>query len=135
MTPTPEALATLAGWADEIGAPGFATGDWEGGTPDEAGVIQMPYVVYPDRVHAFTEDMARVGLVHPVDWMAWAGTPRGGELLRDPSAVAGATAEELSLLLTSVIRSERFGEGAIEDAFERGVVQAAARRAGALLGE
>ncbi len=135
MTSTPDALAVLASWADEIGEPGFATGTWDGGAPDAGGVIQMPYVSYSDRLHAFVSDISRVGLVHPADWMAWAGTPRGNELLHDPTAVAGATPEELALLLTSVVRSERFGDGAIEDAFERGVVQAAARRAQVLLGE
>jgi hypothetical protein len=130
---SPEALAVLAGWADEIDTPGFAAGTWDGGTADASGVIHMPYVVYPDRVHAFTADLARAGLVHPVDWMTWAGTPRGVALLRDPSAVAGATAEELALLLTTIVRSERFGDGEIEAAFERGVVQAAARRAQVLL--
>ena len=48
-------------------------------------------------------------------------------------AVALATADELSMVLTAVIRAERFGDGAIEAAFAKGVVQATARRAEVLV--
>ncbi len=125
-------LVALAGWADEISEPGFATATWEGGTPDADGVIQMPYVTYTERLDAFVADMYRVKMVQSFDWMQWAETPRGHELLTDPDALADATGEEVSRVLIAVIRAERFGDGAIEDAFEKGLIQAAARRAQAL---
>lgn len=129
---TPDALRTLAGYAGAFAAEGFRVGDWEGGTTDEQGVIQLAWVDYSETVDRFVEDMYRVGMVHNFDWMRWRSTPRGMALLAEPSFVAGATADELSSLLTAVIRGERFGEGEIEAAFERGVVQAAARRAAEL---
>ncbi len=127
------ALVALAGWADEISEPGFATATWQGGTPDADGVIQMPYVTYSERVDAFVADMYRVKMVQSFDWMQWAETPRGHGLLSEPAALAGATAEEVSQVLIAVIRAERFGDGAIEDAFAKGIIQAAARRARVLV--
>jgi hypothetical protein len=132
MTVTREALLALAGWADEISQPGFATATWQGGEPGPDGVILMPYATYHDRLDAFVADMYRVEMVRPVDWMQWVATPRAQELLDDPGAFAGATADEVSRILTSVIRAERFGDGSIEGAFQKGIVQAAARRARAL---
>ncbi len=95
----------------------------------------MPYVTYEDRLDAFVEDMYRVKMVQSFDWMQWAETPRGHELLSDPTAIAGAMAEEVSQVLITVIRAERFGDGAIEDAFAKGIIQAAARRAQVLVAE
>ena len=126
------ALAVFAGYAAAFEAPGFRVGEWKGGTPDEKGVVQWPWVDYSETVDRFVQDMDRVGLVHSFDWMRWQATERGSALMTDPAAVATAAADELFCLLTSVIRGERFGDGEIEAAFERGVVQAAARRAAEL---
>jgi hypothetical protein len=129
---TPDALATLSAYADVFETRGFEVGEWHGGQRDRAGAIELPWVEYSDEVDRFVADMYRVQIVHDIDWMRWAATPRGSSLLDDPAQVATATADELSALLTAVIRGERFGDGQIEAAFERGVLQAAARRAAEL---
>ncbi len=53
-------------------------------------------------------------------------------LLEDPAAVASASAEDLGRMLTALVRSERFGDGTLEAAFERGILTAIARRAAEL---
>ena len=57
---------------------------------------------------------------------------RSGQHLREPDAVADATAAELAMLLTAIVRSERVSEGSLEGAFESGLLRAVARRAGVL---
>jgi hypothetical protein len=74
-------------------------------------------------------------LVRPVDWMRWAGTPEAQRLISDPTTVAGASHDDLIYLLTTIIRGERFSDGEIAGAYERGTLLAIAQRAQALLDE
>ena len=78
--------------------------------------------------------MYKAELVRPVDWMAWAGTPDAQRLITDPAEIADATHDQLIYLLTTIIRGERFSDGEIAGAYERGTLLAVAERAGALLG-
>lgn len=135
MTPSADALRTLAAYQAVFEAPAFRVGEWRGGERDARGVIEMPYMELSEDAERFVSDMYRVELVQPVDWGGWLSTERGRLLSTDAGAVATATGEELVVLLTAIIRGERFGDGQIEGAFERGLLQAAARRAAALLAE
>jgi len=47
--------------------------------------------------------------------------------------VAAATPEQLAMLLTAIVRSDRFVEGSIAGAFESGLLVAICRRAATLL--
>jgi len=64
--------------------------------------------------------------------MDWAGTERGRRLIEDPSLVAGASADELASLLTAALRSDRFSEGSLAAAVDKGTVRAILRRAAEL---
>lgn len=134
LQPTREALIALAAWLPRFESPDFRVGDWEGGEADAQGVIQMPYMAWSEEVDRLVDELGRNGLVRPFDWMAWTSTPRGYELVTESEAVADASAADLVRILTAIVRSERFGEGQIEAAFDRGVLQACARRAGELAG-
>jgi hypothetical protein len=125
-------LRVLAAWADTFAA-GVPTGRWQGGEADAAGVIQMPWYEHSDEIDRFRADVVGAGLVRPVDWMAWAGTPEAQRLIGDPEEIAHASPEELVYLLTTIIRGERFSDGQIASAYERGTLLAIARRARALL--
>lgn len=129
-----ESLRVLAGWADPLAA-GFPVGRWQGGDADAAGVIAMPWFERSDELSRFVADMAAAGFVRPVDWMAWAGTPEGQRLIGDPAAIAEAGPDELVFLVTTIIRGERFSDGQIAGAYERGTLVALARRAQALLAQ
>lgn len=133
MLPSTEALRTLAAWAPALERSDFRVGEWHGGSPDANGVIQMPFMELSAEAERFVADMYRVGLVHDLDWGTWLGTERGRRLSTDGATIASASADELAALLTAIIRSERFGDGQIEGAHERGLLQAAARRAAALI--
>lgn len=125
-------LRVLAGYAETFGSHG-AIGRWQGGEANAAGVTQMPWYEYEPEVERFVEDMYAAKLVRPVDWRRWAGTPEAEQLIADPTAIAGASHDDLIYLLTTILRGERFSDGEIASAYERGTLLAIAERAHALL--
>ncbi len=127
-----KSLQVLAGYAETF-TPHGPIGQWQGGERNAAGVIQMPWYEYPPEVERFEADMYAAKLVRPVDWMRWAGRPEVQPLIEDPAAIAGATHDHLIYLLTTILRGERFSDGEIAGAYERGTLLAVAQRARALL--
>ena len=73
--------------------------------------------------------------VVPFDWGEWAQTPEGRRLLDGGDAIDAATAEDLARVLTTIIRSERFGDGQVERAYRTGLLTAIVRRAAQLADE
>lgn len=126
-------LRTLAGYAETF-EPHGPIGRWQGGEADATGAIQMPWYEYQPEVDRFVEEMYAAKLVRPVDWMRWAGTPVAQELMTNPATVAAASPDDLIYLLTTIIRGERFNDGEIAGAYERGTLLAIALRAQSLLG-
>jgi hypothetical protein len=125
-------LRVLAGYADTF-APHGPIGRWQGGEADVAGVMQMPWYDYQPDVDRFVQDMYAAKLVRPVDWMRWAGTSEAQRLISDPTTIADASHDDLIYLLTTILRGERFSDGEIAGAYERGTLVAIAQRAQALL--
>lgn len=125
-------LRILARYAEAF-APHGPIGVWRGGKADAAGVIQMPWYEYQPEVQRFVADMYAAELARSVDWMRWAGTPEAQQLISDPAAIASASHDDLIYLLTTIIRGERFSDGEIAGAYERGTLLAIAERARALL--
>lgn len=125
-------LRVLAAYAAAF-EPHGPIGRWQGGQADAAGVIQMPWYEYQPEVDRFVADMYAAKFVRPVDWMAWAGTPEAQHLISDPTAIADATQDDLIYLLTTILRGERFSDGEIAGAYERGTLLAIAQRAQAML--
>ena len=111
-------------------APAFSFGSWVASQTDEAGVIHLGWFEPSPGAEAFLAD-ARA-LVTPFDWPSWAASAAGRALLDDPTAVASASSDDLGRLLTTLIRSERFGDGTLESAFKRGMLTAIVRRAAVL---
>jgi hypothetical protein len=65
-----------------------------------------------------------------------AGTSGSKDAMRlrdDPKALAAASAEQLAKLLTVLIRQDRFVEGALNGAFEAGLLTGIVRRAAGLM--
>ena len=127
------ALRRIARHLPVFEAPGFRFGDWAPTETDADGVMTMPWYALSPEAEAFLADLG--GWITPFDWRTWASTPEGQALLGHPDAVASASAEDLQKLLTLYVRSERFGEGTLENAFTSGMLTAIMRRAGVLAGE
>ena len=125
-------LARLAAWEAVFTAADFTVGAWAGGDVDRDGVISMPYFTYSAAVLRFVGEMYELGWVYSFDWMTWIGTEDGRRLSSSPDAIATASEADLAKVLTTMIRSDRFSEGALAAAFERGFVVAVAHRAGEL---
>jgi hypothetical protein len=67
------------------------------------------------------------------DWTEWCRTPEGERLLGDPAVFAVASVEDLTRVITTCIRRDRFCEGALAGDFEEGRLLAILHRASALL--
>ena len=90
----------------------------------ERPVIQMAYPMYSAPIERLLELIGELGLVVPFDWMSWDGLDRyrAGERLAD-APVADAVR-----MITAIVRSERFCDGAIESAWRDGTFPAALAR-------
>jgi hypothetical protein len=129
----PEArLRRLAAWAGELQGPDFEIGRWQGGDRGPDGTIQMPWFEYSAAVDRFHHELGRDGWLRPFDWPTWIADPEHGALLEDPTRIAGVDEAVLGRLLTTIIRNDRFHDGFLASAFERGVILAIVRRAGVL---
>ncbi len=123
-------LRRLARHLPVFEAPGFSFGEWEPSWEREDGVTVLGWYKPSPEAEAFLADLG--GWITPFDWMSWAATPEGQALLDHPEAVASASADDLRKLLTLYVRSERFGEGTLENAYTSGMLTAIVRRAGVL---
>ena len=125
-------LGAIGRFADELAAPGFNAGRWHASEPtkDDPDVWSMGWYELSDRAEAFVHALG--GIVEPFDWTTWLPTPAAQALYHDRAALAAATPDDLSRLATAILRSDRFHEGAIGEAFDVGVMAAIARRAAVL---
>jgi hypothetical protein len=125
-------LAAIGAFADELASTGFDPGRWHPIAPmrDDPSVSSMPWYELSDRGVAFVRALG--GLVEPFDWPTWAKTPEAQRLYLDREALAAATPDDLVRLVTAIVRSERFSEGSLDEAFEQGVMLAIAQRCAVL---
>jgi hypothetical protein len=130
---TGDRLRRLGSHLPGLESTGFSFGHWAPSTTREDGVIVLGWYEFSRDAEAFLADARQ--WVTPFDWPTWASSPEGHALLGHPEAVASATAEDLRKLLTTYIRSERFGDGTLANAFESGMLTAIVRRAAALAAE
>jgi hypothetical protein len=101
------------------------------GTPDEPQTL--PWYKFSELGDAFHRTANDAGwVVAGFDWPAWSQTREAEHLLHDPAAVAAATIADLEKLITTLVRKERFSEGTLAWAFERGLLRAIVERAEAL---
>lgn len=123
-------LRRLARHLSVFESPAFRFGSWVPSQQRDDGVIVMGWYDPGPEALAFLDD-ARA-LITPFDWPAWASGPEGQALIGHPEAVASASADDLRKLLTTYVRSERFGDGTLEAVFASGILTAIVRRAGVL---
>ena len=128
-------LSALAAHFDRLADPSFDPGHVVEPKRRPDGVLVIGYAVLSEASNAFLGDAIAAGWIQPFDWVVWQTTPEGRMLLFDHSAIAGATAEQLSKVLTAHFRKDRFADGTLLEAFESGFMQAIAGRAVVLLGE
>ena len=125
--PTPkERLDALAAFLPKFEKPSFEFGRME----SPPGV--MPYYTLSPLASCFVKTCYEMDWVKPFEWAEWKDSPEAVRLRDDPSALEKATFEQLSRLLTVVIRQDRFVEGALGSTFESGLLSGILRRAAVL---
>lgn len=129
-------LKALAAFAARLSQPGVsfgAMGESKGkGTAEDPA--QFPYWVSTKLADDFVKMAYDAGWVDPdLNWPEWLNTVEAQSFVTDAPAIATANAEQLRRLLTAIIRSDRFREGAILEAFEDGMVGAVVARAQMIL--
>ena len=97
------------------------------------GVIIMPHIAYGEVAREFEKAAYEHGWVYSFDYITWAQSAEGKRLREDPSAIEVADFDQLRRLLTWYIRAERFCDGALFEAFEKGQILRIVERAAALL--
>lgn len=99
--------------------------------------MKDPYVhrgyALSDLGKAFYDMAYAAGWVTCRDWPTWSQSAEGECLLHDRDALANADEEQLAKLLTTIVRSERFCDGAMAQAFDSGLLLAITQRAEVLL--
>lgn len=79
-----------------------------------------PYHISSKLVDDFIKTVYGMGLIVNFPWMQW---EYGGDILRDPQTdYPNLSPETLIKLLTRIVRSDRFSEGALAGAFEEGTI-------------
>lgn len=105
----------LAAYLPEFETPGFVFANWTGRMSPTA--------------QAFMRDATDLGWVRgDVDWRAWIETPEASTLRDDPAALAHADRDQLSKLLTALIRMDRFSGGTVASAYDSGLLTGILRR-------
>jgi hypothetical protein len=131
-----ERLGQLAAFLPIFEDSGFSFGLWIGGKPMPHGQLHMPTFVPSDPAEAFVRMAHDMGWVLPdLDWKSWKSGAEARELLNNPETLARATPEQLAMLLTILIRQDRFVEDSLAQAFDSGFLVDILRRADALLRE
>jgi Family of unknown function (DUF6508) len=137
-TPEPERryrLDALAAALPIVEAPDFEAGQWHDSEKRDDGVWTMPWYELSPAAESFLRAVGESGLMLTgFDWPSWAKTPEAVALHGDREVLAKATPDQLAMLLTALIRENRFNEGALGDSFESGIMTAIARRAKELAG-
>jgi len=70
-----------------------------------------------------------------INWGQWMKTDEAKKLRDDPTALAKASEHDLTCLLTTLIRQERFCEGSLEGAVDSGLLTKILQRAASMLDE
>lgn len=124
-----ERLREIAHFADLFRAPGFAFWEWQ---PMEKidGVITLPRFRTSAEADRFVRACYDMGWISPdMDWGKWIDTPEAARLFEEPGAVEEATHDQLSRMLTVMVRQERFAEGSIAGHHQSGLLLRLLQRA------
>lgn len=124
-----ERLQALAAFLPLFEKPGFVYGTWHKSEQEKPGVFVLPHFEPSETAVSFVHTAYDQGWVL-VDWAwsAWIKTEEAVSMRDDPAALAVASPKQLAKLLTVLIRQDRYVEGALNSAFESGLLTAIIRR-------
>ncbi|MGH9521367.1 MAG: GIY-YIG nuclease family protein [Terriglobales bacterium] len=118
--------------------PIFQTSGFEFARCEQANGNVNPIWIWSESAKRFVETCYRLGWVtggNEFNWPEWAQTADAKSIAEDPGRMARATPEDLSHILTVLIRQDRFVDGLLVKAFSAGVLVRVVARAETLLEE
>lgn len=133
--PTRRALAAVCAFALRFDESGFVAGKWISPEPLEDGVTPFPYWSASEDVAQWEAALYEHHIVWSFDWTEPDWTRQMRHYHADPNLLGRAPVLTVRKVLTTLVRADRFCEGTLARAFERGVPQAAMQRLGAIAGE
>lgn len=126
----------LADFLVDFDEPDFSFAVLRDGEVREDGSLKLGWFELSDVGEEFYQAAYEHGWVlRDFDWNSWATTPEAQAYIEQPRNIHMASEEDLRRLLTLYIRADRFSEGLLVEAFDRGVLRAIVARAAALSGE
>jgi len=135
-TPLQERLRGIVAFLSSFQTPDFNFGHWTQPPSDKQGVIMLPYFSLSEVAGLFVQRAYDLGwVIRDFDWGTWMQTPEAKSLRDDLQVLTQATPEQLARLLTVYSRQDRFSEGALEAAFESGLLTRVLERAAVILNE
>ena len=125
-----ETLRKLAAFLPRFEAPDFEFGRWTTPVSPEEGVMFLPGFNLSPVAADFVAACYATGWVQwpHFEWARWKDSTEARQLYFDPAALEAATPEQMSRLLTVLIRQDRFVENALGAAFDSGVLLRVLRR-------
>lgn len=126
-------LEAMAAFAEIFDSPSFVFGEWGGGE-NKDGVYQMPYFGMSNKANAFVKAAYNGHWVldGEFSWVQWKEGKEARRLFNEPGQIEKANVRQLVQMLTVVIRADRFSDGALNSAFQSGLLQRILRRAAVL---
>lgn len=95
----------------------------------EDGVAQFPWFAQSDELQVLVEAIYAGGWVLPgFSWPDWADSEEARHLRDEPGGVETALIRQLGKLLTTIVRADRFSDGAIAQAIDSGLMQRVLQR-------
>jgi len=85
----------------------------------KGGAFQMPYVVYDEKVNAFQRLLYDSDFIVVFDWISW---DEGRKLTEQRDKLMKTDLLTLRMLLTTILRNDRFNEGVFLYAIQDGLV-------------
>lgn len=122
------ALARLGAYADIFLRPEFKVQEEQQPASEREALI--PDVSYSQHVGEFIQLCYDDGWINrELNWPEWMTAEEAARLRDEPDELAKASVEQLSKLLTVLIRQERFVDGSLGAAFDVGLVPGIVARA------
>lgn len=120
MSPEADKKSSATRYLDTFRSESFNPGHWTD-IVERDGYFTPPYFVLHPAAEAFVKDCYAAGFIRG-DWTSFAQTEEGRRLRTDPEAIARASKEQLFLVLTAIVRGDRFSPGTLANAFETGLI-------------
>ena len=94
-------------------------GEWKGGNKNKDGTISLPYFEYSDEVYQFIKLLYKTDFIVKFNWSKW---DEGKKIINDKDLISQANLLTLRMLMTVIIRMDRFFEGSLLDRIKNGTI-------------